>query len=111
MRELCNQFLLKRGIVYPIWIAEERQENAEDEPKVKYKFNNKWSIQKYVYTFSTHFSTPRHTVFNPKISKNILNHHMQTCKFREAIDLKNAQPVELRPSIPPLLDKNTKKIA
>jgi hypothetical protein len=96
MREICEQFVNMRGIIYPKW---SRVEIKFDDSDTQNEINNngglkkrkrkpkyKWIIEKNVYSYSKHFKNPKFVRLKisdkEKREKN-LNTHIQSCSFRK----------------------------
>lgn len=111
MRNVCEQFLQIRGIVYPRWCklsskitAKEKVEepvsfgdrekkvfdstdannNEKDTSKVTSaasSSSSKWIIDKYVYSFSKHIKTPNEIKMRTNIKLEYYE-HVRNCPYR-----------------------------
>lgn len=88
LRNICEKFLLLRGIVYPKWsrkknhIPEELSESLDDETRFS---QYRWTIDTYAFSFSKHIQNPTEIKFKQSTECNM---HLQTCPYRRVRDIK-----------------------
>ncbi|CAF0966530.1 unnamed protein product [Brachionus calyciflorus] len=81
MRNLCENFLSLKGIVYPKWIK--MNEDINDRNNNNLRQGKKWKVEKYIYCFTKHIEPPKKIKFINHIeSENNYNQHVQNCQFR-----------------------------
>ena len=104
LRQVCENFLQLRGIVYPKWtrsLVEEKEssnqpinnheiideldekilnENIQKSKNSKPKY--KWRIEKYAYSFSKNIENPTSIQVNTKIGNDHYRNHVQNCPFK-----------------------------
>ena len=104
LRQVCEQFLQLRGIVYPKWtkdkvddgdnsttqtksdnISDTYQDESTDENQQKSKIKKpkcKWRIEGYAYSFSKHVKNPKSIQISTKNAKDNFKNHVQNCPFK-----------------------------
>lgn len=88
MRNVCEQFLQLRGIVYPKWCKIEatdakvsKDANNNNEKESLKKTNPKWHIEKYIYSFSKHIKTPNEVKMKTSLPSAYYN-HIRICPYK-----------------------------
>lgn len=100
MRNICEQFLQLRGIVYPKWTKLTKNEtgstnesktrsstsNSTDDNNNEKEVSAKWIIEKYVYAFSKHIQTPNEVKMKINM-KSEYYEHVRHCPFNVVVQL------------------------
>jgi hypothetical protein len=71
LRNICEQVLYRRGIVYPKWTKITKPNGTQS-----------WTIEKFVFTFSKHIANPSKIYLKTLGEKNEFSAHVQYCPYK-----------------------------